>query len=148
MAQTGGTSQETNANEAVNALAQFQKDWRAGKIDSLFIAHVPSETSFRVEWTPQRLDSEGYFRQLVLKREEIELLPELVAKIEKTTAKQFIEPVPVRWSFVFLDAKGERVFSIYTDMTGRNGFVNSRAVTFGSDDLFKWAEARFKDAFR
>jgi hypothetical protein len=148
MAQTGGTLQETNTNEAATAIAQFQKDWRAGKVNSLFIAHVPSDMRFRVEWTPQRLEAEGYFRLLVLKRPEIELLPQLVAKVEKTLAKQFIEPVPVRWAFVFLDAKGERVFSIYTDITGHNGFVNSRAVTFGSDELFKWAEARFKDAFR
>lgn len=153
LATVGESQPEEAANEEkTNALAsaftQFKEQWQASDVETVLIVHVPSESDYRLEYTPARLDMEGEFAMSVRWPKEQNITKELAAKIGQLTARVTGKDVPVRWGFVFLDRKGDRVFSIYLGEKGRKGMVNNIWVDFDSDALFKWAESTFKQVFR
>ncbi len=53
----------------------------------------------------------------------------------------------MRWGFIFLNDKGDRIFSIYLDSTGRKAVINGHVGQLDSVDLFEWAETTFMDVF-
>ena len=140
--------QMTNQLDLPKVVADLREQWAAGKIDMVVIAHVHSDRIFALEYDTTRLDNEAYFRLAVLHPDSNEITRKLMAEVEKVTGRPSMGECFVRWGFTFLDRRGARAFSIYTDRSGRRGVVNGQIVQLDSDDLFKWAERTFKDVFR
>lgn len=111
------------------------------------IVHVDASPLLRYDYSPSRLDAEATFTLAVRDPMSQKVTEELMEQIQKVTAHPVASLPAVRWGFIFCDAKGERVFSIYLQRTGRWGFINTSAVQFDSDSLFTWAESTFQSVF-
>jgi hypothetical protein len=130
-----------------NTLSKLKSRWDEGDIVCVVISHVTSGVEYRVEWTPDALDKEAFFRLAVRFPKGQNVTKQLMQQVERISATENNEKVWVRWGFVFINEKGDRLFSVYLNDSGTKGFINGRSVGFGSNDLGYWAEKTFKSIF-
>jgi hypothetical protein len=129
-------------------LARLKREWKNGEVKTLLISHVPTQRAYALEFSPKRLDEEATFVITVRGPNDQELGNEVMSKLERLAVKSIAEKPAVRWSFVFLNGKGDRIFSLYLNRTGLCGYIDDSSVSFESDDLFLWAEAKLGKTLR
>jgi hypothetical protein len=118
------------------------------KTQTILILHTPTYRSYALEFSPKRLDDEAPFKLAISTPQEQEIGRELFSQISDIGMRPLQGEPAMRWGFIFLDEKGNRVLSVYVDKSGRRGFVNEGFVEFQGDSLFKWAEKKLGDALR
>jgi len=131
------------AAHAQNGNAQMQidavvKSINGGDIGGVEIFGVPPNVAFRVNVTPERLESWWDYK-LIVRGLSLES-EKLRVALSSTTIQPYsakLDSLDVRTGIVFYSKtpEGKRIASLYFDRNGGHGAVNKMPVSFGPDLL-------------
>jgi len=127
-----GAHAQNSAQARIDAIV---RSVNGGDIGVVEMSGLPSDAAFRVNITPERLESWWAYkltvRGLSLEPEKLRM-PLSSAAIQPSSAK--LASLDVRTAIVFYakTPEGKRIASFYFDRSGRHGAVNNMPVAFPS----------------
>lgn len=136
------------ASDKVQPLDPLMREWKNGNVQTLLILHVQTKRLYTIEYSPSRLDEDAPFKLAISSPADQEIGKRVFDRIKDLHFGPSAEKAPVRWAFLFLDRKGERITSLYLGRTGRSGSVDGHYVTFDSDAFFSWVEEQLGPLLR
>jgi hypothetical protein len=112
-------------------ISELRQNIKARKIKSLEIFYIPPGIHFRVAVKPQYLEKNYYYRLTIQQPDRPEQVTHLLSALIKLKITSTAKDADLRWGFVFLDANGDRLASLYANEAVTVGLLDNDRCEFG-----------------
>jgi hypothetical protein len=112
-------------------ISELRAEIKAQKIRRLEIFYIPPGIHFRTAVKPQSLEKNYYYRLTIQETDQSAQVTHLLSTLIKLKITSTTKDADLRWGFIFFDADGERLASLYANEAVTVGLLDSDRCEFG-----------------